>query len=69
MSFKNDKNSISTYKELNFIISEAIEKLEKGLLTEEEYNKIILTVETEIKKIQSTKKELALKEFFWRIIN
>ncbi|WP_130735483.1 hypothetical protein [Flavobacterium sp. J27] len=68
MSLKNNK-PISTYKELNFIVSEAIDKLERGLLTDQEYEAIILNVEKEMKKIKSIKKDNALRDFFWKIIN
>lgn len=68
MNPKNNKQ-VSTFKELNFIVSEAVEKLEKGLLTNQEYEAIILNVEKEMKKIKSIKKDNALRDFFWKIIN
>ncbi|MVO09780.1 hypothetical protein GOQ30_11480 [Flavobacterium sp. TP390] len=67
MGLKSNKNS--SYKELNFIVSEAMDKLKKGLLSEQEYISIILNVEKEVKNINDSKKENTLNDFFWRIIN
>lgn len=57
------------YRELIFVVSEAMEKLQKGSLSEEEYNEIILNVEEEMKKTQSDKNNNAFQNLFWKIIN
>ncbi|CAM4117175.1 MULTISPECIES: hypothetical protein [Flavobacterium] len=69
MRFEKSKKAIATYSKLNFIVSEAIDRHRNGLLTEEEYNEIILNIEMEMKKTEKTKEGIPFKDFLLRIIS
>ena len=69
MRSEKSKKAVATYSKLNFIVAEAIDRVHNGLLTEEEYNEIILNVEMEMKKTERTKEGIPFKDFLYRIIN
>lgn len=69
MSFRELKKEITTFKELNFVVNEAIEKFNNGLLSEDEYNRIILNIENQLNAVKKRKNDKSLKDFFYKILN
>ncbi|OWP83227.1 hypothetical protein BWK59_11665 [Flavobacterium davisii] len=58
----------SPYKNLNLLLTEAIEKLENNQISEQDFDRIVLFVEEEKKGIEIKKKNIHLNDIIFKIL-
>ena len=64
-----DNDFKNNYKRLNIAVLDAIERHKNGLLTDEEYDNVLLNIEKEMFEIKTKKASSSFKNFLIKLIN
>lgn len=64
-----DNDSKNNFKRLNIAVLDAIERHKNGMLTNEEYERVLLDIEKEMFEIKTKKASSSIKDFLINLIN